>query len=619
MRGIPYNPPVIRPPLRERSLGSRLVSLAVALGLVASLPAVADEATWRLLEATTSIGFEPGLLEMTGLRLEDVHTTVEPFVPHGRFLRFASVPGDTLELRRPEGIFRGAGAGALRHRGGFTLVSTTGRRIDVHGFVIAAAADENYLFELRSASGEPLFRSSHTHHFFDHGMNAALFVNADLHLTAELAESLGQPKWADLPIGQLDLRSGLDDAGTESVATCPANLAQPNDVETTAISGMSQWAREAGVRVAVAGSASLTNHGPGDVEWKEAIEPDVYAPLVGPGPHPMLSQALYRLGEDGALQMVGQADVKHAFYSVNSNCTCNGDHILYAGCGDTYSASNNSDRQWLAPRSEVTAHGASWTSLGSHFDVYPEETEDDIRSHSGPAHDSFEHRLVVAESDLESVGARYFLEIWYVVANDANPWNNVAWREFDPTFISEPSSGWTFSSVGSTTSGPAIDEWVDPASPGDHEASSLVDTGAGRFKLASRATEVEGGWRYDYALLNFDFDRRISAFSVPVGASSGASDPVFRGAGLAAPPAPWPSTLDTTTVHWDAGAGDALDWGTLFGFAFTSPYPPKRALATVDAFEAGSPGDYQAQVVAPAELIFADGFESGGTSAWTVE
>ena len=62
-----------------------------------------------------------------------------------------------------------------------------------------------------------------------------------------------------------------------------------------------------------------------------------------------------------------------------------------------------------------------------------------------------------------------------------------------------------------------IDQWVNPAAPGPNAQSVLVDTGHGRLKIAVRATHLGGGqWRYEYAVMNFDFDARVKSFSVPL-------------------------------------------------------------------------------------------------------
>ena len=48
-----------------------------------------------------------------------------------------------------------------------------------------------------------------------------------------------------------------------------------------------------------------------------------------------------------------------------------------------------------------------------------------------------------------------------------------------------------------------------------------MDTASGRLKVAVRATDLgEGQWRYDYAVMNLDFDPRVAAFSVPLPAGA---------------------------------------------------------------------------------------------------
>ena len=218
---------------------------------------------------------------------------------------------------------------------------------------------------------------------------------------------------------QPDASSAAPEGGT-----CVGDFTQPIDLLMVSITGMTQAAREPGGRVAVAPSATVRNLGPGDVQWYRSI-----APASPVGPHPFLVLNFYRLS-GGVLEQIGRADVKHTFFATNTGCDCPGDQILYAGCDDLYGISTNLDRTNLAPRSEIDALAVSWTSLGSHFDGIP---VDDFRDHGGdPAHDSFQHRLVVREPDLQTPGARYFYDGWYMAPNDTSLENSMGRREVGP-------------------------------------------------------------------------------------------------------------------------------------------------------------------------------------------
>ena len=215
------------------------------------------------------------------------------------------------------------------------------------------------------------------------------------------------------------------------------------------------------------------------------------------------------------------ADLKHTFFATNTACPCPGGQILYAGCEDLYGISTNLDRTNLAPRDEIDALTLAWTSLGSHFDGLP---VDDFRHHGGDAvHDAFEHRLVVMEPDLQTSGARYFYDGWYMAPNDTDLENSMGYREVAPAFAG---STWSFPAIDAgTANGSILDVFVDPRDVQPGEATELVDTGAGRVHLAVVTTDLGGGvFHYEYALMNFDFERQIRSFSLPVDAGQTVSN-----------------------------------------------------------------------------------------------
>jgi len=591
-----------------RPAWSRIVPFLL---LAVGRPVLADgdggPPAWRLHDVVTAIAFDDAVLQAAGLELHAVEESASVVRRGDRFRSFTASDGESLALRVPDGVFRGVVAGTLRHRGGFSLRQGDGRQIDLHGFLLSSS-DEPYLFTLRDAAGAPVFQIAEAHVTLDRAAGRASFLHADVRIAADLAGRLARPELSDLTVGELSLVAALE-APAGTVPTCEIDLVSPFDLQLTAIGSVSQRAREPGGRVALAGSASLFNYGPGTIEWYRAIAPDGTV-----GRHPYLVQALYRLDPDGRFREIGRSDVKHAFYAVNSGCVCPGGQLLFAGCGDNYGVSSNSDRYYLAPRDEVTAHTGAWSSLGSHFDVYPDAPADDVRSHFGDdEHDDFEHRLVVAEPDLGVAGARYFVELWYDADRDSAPWNNIARRE---AAVSWDGSIWTFSLDATTTlSGPAIDSWVDPEGTDAQALSTTYESSEGRLRLASRVRALDdGGYRYDYALFDLDFDRGISAFSVPVNEASAAE---FRGAG-SFPAVPWTATVRAGGVRWAAGRDAALTWGTMFGFSFVSAVPPGPSTATLRVHAAGSPRKLELAILAPATSLFADDFESGSTAAWSV-
>ena len=586
--------------------------LALAVMLAAALGgggAAAQEAagSLRLAAGETALEINRHLLEDLGIELRVRQTVGEA----GGFTRavFPVISPPSLRLRAPGASFEGLGGGALRHQGGFEL-SWRGGGASMVGFELVPAAVSGWstaLFDLRAADGFVPFFLDGAHHQHLADLEQFVFLNMDLRLTEELARRIGRPEMAGLAVGSADVRTGLAEALAPhpELGGCVPDFAGDVDVELVDLYGLGEVHHEGG-RVAMAASAKLRNSGTADVEWYRPIDPDGGGGPGVVGPHPYLAMSLYRLA-GGALRQIGRADVKHAFYATNDDCGCQGDQILYDGCTDLYAAVTNQNRTNLAPRHEVTASTGAWESLGSHFDGDP---VDDFRHHYGEGDhpDEFEHRLTVAEDDLMVPGARYFIEAWYVAANDVDLFNSMGRREVAPQLT----TGWSFPIVdGGMTRGPAIDAWIDRASPPPGAAAVVLDTGEGRVELAgAAAARAAGVHRYDYGLMNFDFDRRLRSLSVPLPAGVKLAGVTFHdGDDNAAND--WQSTVTATEITWSTPAGapalGALDWGTLYSFGFEANAAPAAAdpTATMEVLEAGSPTQLTAASKGPGSSLAA--------------
>jgi hypothetical protein len=177
----------------------------------------------------------------------------------------------------------------------------------------------------------------------------------------------------------------------------------------------------------------------------------------------------------------------------------------------------------LGPRSEITAHRGTWERCGSVFDTNCDGIQNSVPGFSGAADP---RRLGVLESDLQVPGATYYFDSWYVVRDDNNIYNGMAYRQVTPTFTG---TAWTFGPLSAQRAGAVVDAWVNPAAPGPNADNRKIDTGVGQLTLAGRATDVGGGrWRYDYALMNHDYDNGISTFSVALPAGAVVSNAFFR-------------------------------------------------------------------------------------------
>ncbi|MEK6676967.1 MAG: hypothetical protein AABZ47_15100 [Planctomycetota bacterium] len=311
--------------------------------------------------------------------------------------------------------------------------------------------------------------------------------------------------------------------------------------------------------------------------------------------HPVIAQNMYRL-MDGQLKQIGQAWVKHGFAALQ-NPTCYLDCIpshpnaLGVHCSDPYQSSLNRGPE-LGRRSEINP-------VTGFFDGPT------ANRHVGHIHTSLSHALQVKHSDLAIPGARYFVEVQYVGADDAlagNGNNNVSYRE---QFMSGTPGNWNFANTGGTMRRtPAIYAW-----PG--AAWSVVDSWPedGRIIVSYKVTDFGGGqWRYDYAVYNMNSDRGIGSFSVPVGVTKvGSMD--FYGVlsheeDLEVTNDPWETEVRQGNATWSTLAypsvrANPIRWGTMYNFWLFSDSPPVPSYVTLGRFKPGTLPLLRALVMAP--------------------
>ena len=547
-----------------------------------SLGASSAHAQARATSGTTRLFIDPGIAADLGLEVLD-----SPVVGSGA--EFALAAGSSLVLDAAGRDFEGFAAGALQHRGSFTLRAGGASHV-LTGFRLVPG-DSPLELELRDASGARWFVLASMH--AELRARVLRVRNADLLIAPELAALLRRRDlaWTYAGRAEASWRVFVPSPGPlpQGGDPCAADFESPVDVAVVSLTSLTQSAREPGGRVAMAPAVTLKSVGPGSVEWNRAIAPD--APV---GPHPFLVLHLYAL-QDDALEQIGRSDLKHAFFTGNTACPCPGGHILYTDCEDVYGVNTNVDPYYLAPRDELVAATGDWQSLGSHFDALP---EDDRRHHFGAGdHDSFEHRLVVLEADLERPGARYFIEGWYVVAGDVNLLNSLGHREVVPSLVGD-TWGLPFADA-ALVPGSILDLVVDPASPQPGQATELLDTGLGRLQLAVSALDRGGGTiHYEYALMNFDFDPGLRSFSIPSSPASSVANVEYRD-GDADSSNDWIASVGADSISWRAPPGAELRWGTLVGFAFDSDTAPVATTAQLDVFDPGTPAVLAIRTLGP--------------------
>jgi len=210
-----------------------------------------------------------------------------------------------------------------------------------------------------------------------------------------------------------------------------------------------------------------------------------------------------------------------------------------------------------------------------------------MRDHGGNSqHDDFEHRFnIFDEADLQTAGD-YYVEAWYIVRDDVDLFNSMGNAPMSPSFSG---SSWTFGPEQDHANGSILDRFVDPISPPPGAATVSLDTGEGWVQVAVETTDLGGGqFHYEYAVMNFDFDPQVKSFSVPLGPGMNVSNVEFIDVDADAGN-DWANVVGSNSITWQAPVGNALDWGTLYSFAFDVDSAPVTATATLEILEPGAP------------------------------
>jgi hypothetical protein len=394
----------------------------------------------------------------------------------------------------------------------------------------------------------------------------------DLVISEEWAERLGQPSLEGKLVGAFDLRLAATPARPRVRAPEPPSRASDQQELVLDILLRELYGIDSAGRIGIYpnGTAGLTaattacNNGEVIVPWNAPMEET----------HPFIGLALYR-EKDGALEMIGQNWVKHAWYALaNDDCDlgCDGGGGTYMeiGCSDTYSAANNASRYYLGPREEVDPHIASWEACGSFFDATPVDCE---RDYLGIEPDEVAHRLEVDDVDLGDTTATYLYEGVYFVADDDSLYNNIGWRECTMTWSG---TDWDFTDVGGGLDvilGAPIFTW------GDAHDSTLVSPDDGWMFHSVKVTDLGGGsWHYEYAVYNRTCGRGMRLFEVPI---TGA---VVSNIGFHdidhKPETDWSSSFTSDRISWwtddyaTVPDAPALFYQTQFNFRFDADRPP---------------------------------------------
>lgn len=596
--------------------------------------------TWSVAGGEIVIELNQGVLSPLGIDATAVRALEDGKAEHPlgyRRLRFEGLSIQNIQFSAPGGAVTEFFGGHLHYHGGLRLQAGNAV-LDLIDFRITPHPEVEGVFQLLDRQDRPWATLDHGHYeLIDEG--AALELrHANLSMSANMAELIGQPTLAGQVIGVAHLRAPVVSAGSLepvrgsqcSSPNWPTDPGFEADVALIALNASGSYAAVHFLRcqdcngvnggpVVIAPNAKLRNVGTADVPWWEQFTPP--QPPYGNDQHPFLVWNLYRLDGDGRFEQIGASGVKHAFFTVNSgpDCPCAGGNVLWSLCEDTYSAGNNDVGSYLAPRDEIDPSKGLWGRCNSLFDPDCDATQE------GRTSDPFDNRLRVMESDLDPAanpGARYFVDAWYVIRDDVDVFNTMGWREVTPTWNGDT---WEFPVAGDFNEGPALDAWVNPAALGTGEDSALLETDDGKARVSAVVTDLlNGTWRYDYVVMNHDFMRAefagtepdlellssagFNAVEVPLAAAAFVSETGFALADRTRGQ-DWATTIHPQTVRWENIGDTPLNWGTAFRFSLVADRPPGPVTFRLYPDAADAPMGVTMLGPELPELLFDDGFE----------
>ena len=208
-------------------------------------------------------------------------------------------------------------------------------------------------------------------------------------------------------------------------------------------------------------------------------------------------------------------------------------------------------------------------------------------------------------SDLNNAGASYFIEGQYVCSDEAeynNQFNNCSWRQVNFNSLSNPSA------VNSTqVAEPAIFAWKEQDSEVDLQTVQVPNDG--QLHIGARAYDNgDGSWDYEYAIHNMNSDRCVG--SVAIGVGSAATNVGFHSvpyhSGEVIDSSVWSMQQNGGSLSWATSTYDqnqwanAIRWGSVYNFRFTSTSPPVKGTVVLGLFKPGSGADtIEVQCIAP--------------------
>src|SRR6266436_1447481 len=461
---------------------------------------------------------------------------------------------------------------------------------------------------------------------YDYNANARSLgiAGGQLLISKQFANALGRTSDAGLVVGKISVRTTMQPIEiTQLVNGKPKSMVLPplsqraGPGAPTLVPGPDIIVGDLPNMLQVGNAGSQVGLGVATTSCNNGDQPVNFFALPNTD-HPFFPQNFYRMsgGTDNTarFEQIGQAWIKHTFgadegddcdLGCNTN-NCTQFSQLCPGCSDPYLADENGWYDLLGSRAWVNPFTGAMPSTAA--------------NHSGHVHDGVSHRIRVNIDDLNTTlntGASYFVEAAYLDPleytwcqahpGQCNMYNNPSYRKY----LVSGTTSFTFSPVGQTARmQPAIMAWIGATvnqvqpDPGN-DGISFVG-----YKVTSPAPGV---YHYEYAVYNYNLDRSIQSFSVPVAANISnigfhappqepgwANDGTFNNQGYSS--TPWAVTQVNgcqlwlgSCLMWNSETfaqnqnANAIRFGTLYNFRFDADLPPTLWYATIGFFKTGSP------------------------------
>ncbi|HSX62619.1 MAG TPA: hypothetical protein VLF18_20745 [Tahibacter sp.] len=585
-------------------------------------------------------------------------------------------------------------SGRLALRGGFRLTSPVGE-ISLVDAVLVPRGTKSQMLDVVDASGNTLFYLDRLMYAIGEGGRSIDVQTMDLRVHADLAQRLGKPEITDWVVAQMRMSLDVVAQNGNYIEIVQGEPVWPGTIvpgvtpearfqaDVFMLSFQGQYSRCTPTWPAAGGSCdgpSATTDGyavftpsstlrnnvnNGVAEATVAGDPngtssamytaDIawYRKFTGARPpydndqHPNLIWNIYRIDANNRIEQIGRSGVKHAFVTTNSGCSSGPGSggstgaILGRSCSDTYGTGNNDSSGDLGPRNEIIPATGEWGRCGSIFDPNCDLSADPN------GNTSYSQRLITRESQI-TAGGTYYMESWYLVREDINIYNTMASRPVTFNF----GSSWSLTNGTPQLLGPVINRWVSPTTANPNEKNVEIASPEGHTRVAVKVVDLgDGTWRYDYAVMNFDFARAVTqgtgkysddsdpaqrfrvihnfgfdSFSVPLPAGVTTSAIEFNDGELD-DTNNWTGVAENGAVTWTAPANPSppaltpavlnpLNWGTMFRFSFIANQAPTAGDIDLHVAQTGKPSSYTATVLAPSvpfvDEIFVHDFEPQG-------